>query len=418
MKNEPKLLTRREFLSRGLTLATAAATVPSFLTRTALALTRPLDWSSQPGRPEDHVLVVVQLSGGNDGLNTMVPFRNDLYYRYRPGLGIPPDKVLRLTDELGLHPSMGALKAVYDSGQLAVVQGVGYPNPDRSHFRSMEIWQSGVAEDYEATGWIGRLFDHTCRNAHLDSCSPTLGISVGNALNPALRGSTGIGVAVSDPERLYRMTRLYETTHGEAAAEQVAAANASPLDFLRRTAMNAELSAERIRRAVRRVQNRTAYPQTPLAQGLRLIAAMIAGGLDARVYYISLTGFDTHAGQAGVHERLLKIYSDGVAAFLQDLDNLGQADRVLGMTFSEFGRRVAENGSRGTDHGQAAPMFVFGKPVKPGLVGQHPSLEHLADGDLAFHTDFRSVYATILEDWLGADSVKVLGKKFDRIGIV
>lgn len=422
MADEPKLWTRREFLRRGATLATAAATVPTFLSRTVFALANPYDppaLRNVPGRPDDHVLVVVQLSGGNDGLNTVIPYRNDQYYRLRPRLGIPKERVLRLTDELGLHPSMAALKEVYESGELAIVQGVGYPNPDRSHFRSMEIWQSGVAEDYETTGWIGRLFDHTCNNGHLHQCSPTLGISVGNTLNPALRGANGIGVAVSDPERLYRMTRLYESSQAGAPAEEaLAAASASPLDFLRRTAMNAEVSADRIRRTVRSVRNQVDYPTTPFARGLRLIAAMIAGGLDAKVYYLSLSGFDTHANQPGVHERLLQVYSEGVAAFLKDLEKLGEADRVLGLTFSEFGRRVAENGSRGTDHGQAAPMFVFGKPVKPGFVGAHPSLDNLADGDLAYHTDFRSVYAAALEDWLGADAEAVLGRRFQKATIV
>jgi len=190
------------------------------------------------------------------------------------------------------------------------------------------------------------------------------------------------------------------------------------LNFLRRTAMNAELSADRIRSSVRKVQNHTDYPRNQFAQGLKLIAGMIAGGLDTRVYYISLTGFDTHANQANLHERLLQTLAEGIAAFQTDLENLGQAERVLGVTFSEFGRRVAENGSRGTDHGKAAPMFIFGLPVKPGFVGEHPGLEDLYDGDLKLHTDFRSVYAAVLEDWLKVDSEAILGRKFDKVKIV
>lgn len=417
-----KLLTRREFLRKGLTLATATATVPTFLAKTAFSIENPYDSalvSSKPGIPDERVLVVVQLSGGNDGINTVIPYKNDTYYRLRPSLAIAKDKVLDLNGELGFHPGLAGMKSLYDDGKLAIVQGVGYPNPDRSHFRSMEIWQSGVAESFETTGWVGRLFDHTCSNSHLEECSPTLGVSVGSTLNPALRGQSGAGVAVQDPEQLYRMTQLYSSSHSnlldfDASPKE----EESMLNFLRRTAMNAVLSADRIRSSVRKVQNHTDYPRNQFAQGLKLMAGMIAGGLDTRVYYISLTGFDTHANQANLHERLLQTLAEGIAAFQTDLENLGQAERVLGMTFSEFGRRVAENGSRGTDHGKAAPMFIFGLPVKPGFVGEHPGLEDLYDGDLKLHTDFRSVYAAVLEDWLKVDSEAILGRKFDKVKIV
>jgi len=318
-----------------------------------------------------------------------------------------------------LHPNLAPLKELYDAGKLAIVQGVGYPNPDRSHFRSMEIWQSGVAEDFESSGWIGRMFDHTCNNKHLkEPCSPTLAVSVGETLNPALKANNPVGVALRDPEQFYRMTQVYANSEVAATAPTAKTQMDNPLDFLRRTAMNAEVSADRIRRSIRRVQSKTDYPADPFAQGLKLIAAMIAGNMDTRVYYISLTGFDTHAGQLGVHERLLKILGDGLAAFQKDLEALGQSERVLGLTFSEFGRRLAENASRGTDHGQAAPLLVFGKPVKPGLVGMHPSLEKLNDGDLIFHTDFRQVYAMVLEKWLGANSAEILGQKFNLLPLL
>jgi uncharacterized protein (DUF1501 family) len=417
-----KLLSRREFLKKSITLAAAATSVPSFVSRTALAIEDPKDpalVSSKPGVPDDQVLVVVQLSGGNDGLNSVIPFTQDGYYKLRPSLAIPGDKVIRLNDDLGLHPSLAPLKDLYDNSQLAIVQGVGYPNPDRSHFRSMEIWQSARVESFETKGWIGRVFDHSCNNSHLNDCSPTRSISVGNTLNPALRGVSGTGVAVRNPEHLYRMTRLFSSSSPESGApKQATPDEPSALDFLRRTALNAELSADRIRRSVRQVQNRADYPRNPFAQGLQLIAGMIAGGMDTRVYYISLTGFDTHANQRGVHERLLTTFSGGLAAFQKDLGELGHAERVLGMVFSEFGRRVAENGSRGTDHGQAAPMFIFGAPVRPGLQGMHPSLDALADGDLHYHTDFRSVYATVLEDWLHVDSQIILGAQFEKVPIV
>jgi len=409
-----KLQTRREFLQKSLGIVAVASTVPTFLSRTAFALANPFDASR-----DNRILVVVQLGGGNDGLNTVVPFGHDSYYRGRPSLAVPRDKVIRLNDELGLHPNLAALKNLYDAGKLAIVQGVGYPNPDRSHFRSMEIWQSGVAEEFESSGWIGRMFDHSCNNKHLkEPCSPTLAVSVGETLNPALKANNAVGVALRDPEQFYRMTQVYANSEMAAATPSTNTGADNPLDFLRRTAMNAEVSADRIRRSIRNVQSKTDYPADPFAQGLKFIAAMIAGNMDTRVYYISLTGFDTHAGQLGVHERLLKILGDGLAAFQKDLEALGQAERVLGLTFSEFGRRVAENASRGTDHGQAAPLIVFGKPVKPGLVGAHPSLEKLNDGDLIFHTDFRQVYATVLEKWLGVNSAEILGQKFNLLPLV
>jgi uncharacterized protein (DUF1501 family) len=419
MPSDPKLHTRREFLKKSLGIVAAASTVPTFLSRTAFALANPFDSPRVGAARDDRILLVVQLGGGNDGLNTVIPFGHDGYYRSRPSLALPKDKIVRLNEEIGLHPNLAPLKDLYDAGKLAVVQGVGYPNPDRSHFRSMEIWQSGIAEGFESTGWLGRMFDHTCNNAHLkEACSPTLAVSIGETLNPAIKANNSVGVALRDPEQFYRMTQVY--AHSEVAAEEQTANSktGSPLDFLRRTAMNAELAADRIRRSIRSVQSKTEYPADPFAQGLKLIAAMIAGNMDTRVYYISLSGFDTHANQAGVHERLLKILGEGLAAFQKDLEALGQADRVLGLTFSEFGRRVAENGSRGTDHGQAAPMFIFGKPVKPGVVGAHPSLENLNDGDLVFHTDFRQVYATVLEKWLGADAAMILGKKFVTLPLV
>jgi uncharacterized protein (DUF1501 family) len=414
-----KLHTRREFLKNSLGLVAAASTVPAFLSRTAFALANPFDAPLVGASRDNRILLVVQLGGGNDGVNTVIPFGHDGYYRARPTLAVPKEKVVRLNEEIGLHPSLAALKELYDAGKLAIVQGVGYPNPDRSHFRSMEIWQSGVVEDFESTGWLGRVFDHTCNNKHLkEPCSPTLAVSIGETLNPALKAKNSIGVALRDPEQFYRMTQVYANSQ-VAGKEQITEAKASsPLDFLRRTAMNAELSADRIRRSIRSVQSQTEYPADEFAHGLKLIAAMIAGNMDTRVYYISLTGFDTHANQAGVHERLLNILAGGLAAFQKDLEALGQADRVLGFTFSEFGRRVAENGSRGTDHGQAAPMFVFGHSVQAGIVGAHPALEKLNDGDLAFHTDFRQVYATALENWLGVDSVAILGQKFELLPLV
>lgn len=418
MKHQDHLYTRRTFLKKSLKLAAVGVTVPTFLSRTALAMSDPAEiplLQSRPGVPDERILVVVQLSGGNDGLNTVIPYSNDRYYALRPTLGIAREKILTLDDDLGLHPAMSAMKDLYEDGLLSVVQGVGYPNPDRSHFRSMEIWQSGVVQGYERTGWIGRLFDHACSNAHLANCSPTLAVNIGNSLNPALFSESNIGVALENPKRFCRMAKLCEPSQ---LSRDIASEHESNLDFLRRTALNAYTGAQKIKKSIRQTQRQTAYPNNRFGQGLKLIAAMIAGGLDTRVYYISLSGFDTHSNQSKKHSRLLRSLSEGIAAFQRDLGNLGQADRVLGVTFSEFGRRVAENGSLGTDHGQAAPMFLFGKPLKAGLFGQEPDLENLSDGDVEFSVDFRSVYATVLEDWLKADSTAILGKSFPKIDIV
>jgi len=414
--SELRLFSRREFMRSSIGVVAVTATIPSFLDRTAMLLAGPATAPVASALRDGRILVVVQLSGGNDGLNTVIPYPQDGYHKARRTLAVAADKVLRIDDQIGLHPNLAPLKNLYDSGKLAIVQGVGYPNPDRSHFRSMEIWHSAEPENFVSTGWIGRMFDHTCGNQHLkEAPSPTLGVSIGEVLEPALRGNLGIGVALRDPEAFYSMTQLATQVEVETGTKPQKVGPAAALDFLRRTALNAELSADRIRRSVRGVQSKSPYPQEPFAQGLKLVAGMIAGGMNTQVYYVSLGGFDTHANQKGPHERLLKALADGIGAFQTDIEALGQADRVVGFTFSEFGRRVAENGSGGTDHGQAAPMFIFGAPVKGGVIGGHPSLEKLNGGDLMFHADFRQVYATVLDQWLRTESDAILGGKFDGL---
>ena len=401
-------ISRRDFIGQGIGLLAAAGTVPAFLGSTCLAL--------GGGGNSNRVLVVIQLSGGNDGLNMVVPFSDDAYYRARPRIAIPPQDVLRLTDDIGLHPDLQPLQRLYDRGELAVVQGVGYPNPDRSHFRSMEIWHTAVADEFSSSGWLGRLFDHTCGNQHLsETCSPTLGITVDKTLSPAFTGASSVGIALNDAERFYRMTRLQARSTAKSAPVD---GGGSQLDFLRRTALNAELAAGDIRDAVRSAKSTIDYPQNPFGRSLQLIAGMIAGGLDTRVYYTSLSGFDTHANQPAQHSRLLKTLASGIEAFTQDLRASGQLNRVLGMTFSEFGRRLAENGSNGTDHGKAAPLFMFGSAVRPGVVGGHPSLTELSRGDLQFHTDFRRVYATVIDDWLGVDAAAVLADRYATLPLL
>jgi uncharacterized protein (DUF1501 family) len=432
--SEPTLHTRREFLRKGLTVAAVGVTVPTFLTRTAFALNNPADMplvSSRPGIPDDRILVVLQMAGGNDGLNTLVPFTNDDYYRARPALAVPRDQVLRINDTIGLHPALTGLKSLYDEGRMAVVQGVGYPNPDRSHFRSMEIWETASDGDrMQRYGWIGRYFDNACAGEP----KPTLGIALGSSEPVTFRNTRQVGVTLQNPNQ-YRWA-AGDAMEGPEAERQTfrklnaAAPSAAPLvgkpgaadatlDFLQRTALNAQVSSDQIREAAARHRPAATYPNNgPLGPSLRLIAALIAGGLGSRVYYASIGGFDTHANQRGQHQQLLTQLGTTVQAFYQDLKAQGNAEKVLVMTFSEFGRRVAENASGGTDHGTAAPMFLFGPPVRPGLYGQQPSLTDLERGDLKFNTDFRSVYATVLEKWLGADPARVLGAKFPLLDCV
>lgn len=396
------LRTRRDFLRDGVALAAAAATVPSFLARTAEAM------AEAAPKDGERVLVLLQLAGGNDGLNTLVPFADDAYYRARPQLGVPAKDVLKVDDRVGFHPELAPVKALYDSGLCTVVQGAGYPNPDRSHFRSMEIWETASgSEKTESRGWVGRLFDANCPGCD----RPTAGVAVGSVLPQTLRNDRGVGIAVQDPAQFQLLAG-----RGAAAPAPAAGGNAA-LDFLQRTALNARLSADAIAGAVAKYHGTVAYPEGPFAQSLKLVAQMIAGGLPTRVYFASLAGFDTHAGQVPTHPNLLRQFAQGIDAFLKDLKEQGNAERVLVVQFSEFGRRVAENASRGTDHGTGAPLFLFGPAVQPGLKGAYPSLTDLDQGDLKHTVDFRRVYAAVLRDWLSVNPAPVLGD-FEPLGSV
>jgi uncharacterized protein (DUF1501 family) len=440
------LKTRREFLRTTVLGGALSWTLPSFLAETFSALdaaaadaaTAPLTGRDAP------ILVVLQLAGGNDGLNTVVPFANDHYHRARPRLGLHADKVLKLDGQFGLHPSLTGFKRLFDEGLLAVVHGVGYPNPNRSHFRSTEIWQTASdADRFERHGWLGRFFDHACAGA-----DPTVGISIGRQMPQAFASPRPIGVSLESPERYRaldadgprpgqrgRADDFYRQLNEPVTAEMVEAAaadqaggsigalagqvstNLPPLDFVERVALDAQVSSERVRAVSQRVQNQATYPQGQLAAGLRLVARLIGGGMPTRVYYVSQGGYDTHANQVGAHTRLLEELGGSVQAFLSDLKAQGNLERVLLLTFSEFGRRVAENANAGTDHGAAAPMFLAGAKVKAGTHGQFPSLAppDLLNGDLRFTTDFRSVYAGVLEDWLRTPSEPILHRRFEPI---
>jgi len=414
MAKECLLCTRREFLKAGSILAVGAA-MPTFLARAAAAATPEMGGVIK-GFKDDRILVVVQLGGGNDGLNMVVPFTDDNYYRGRPTIAIPKDQVLRLTDELGLNPKMTALKALADNGQVAVIEGVGYPNPNRSHFRSTEIWQTATDSNrYSQTGWVGRYLDNNCSG----EAEPVAAVAMGGERPQSFNGVKGYGVAFQDPNS-------FGWTEGQGMAHEgnfsqinkVARPHNPTLDFLKQVTNNAVLSSDRVREVSKKYKDTVQYPNDSFANGLKTVAKMIAGGLPTRIFYVSLTGFDTHANQTGTQNNLLGRFADGVAAFQRDLEQQGNAERVTMLTFSEFGRRVAENASGGTDHGTAAPMFVIGKNINAGLVGGRPNLTDLDQGDLKYTTDFRSVYASLVEQWLGADSTPILGQKFKQIALI
>jgi uncharacterized protein (DUF1501 family) len=419
-------------------LASGAATLPGFLDSTAQAMTRALGGlSSLPGVPDERVLVVVQLSGGNDGLNTVVPFGMPQYYRARPAIGIPEKDVLKLSqaDGVGLHPQMTAMKEMYDKGLVSIVQGVGYPNPNRSHFKSMDIWHTA---DTTATGdgWLGRYFDaECCGYGKGESGTPD-----GSAKNE-VRGPAGIGIGRSAPlamqgrqvkpvsfespelfkwsgEDLHESLREpYDALNRLSGEKATGTSNAS---FLTRTALDAQVSSDLIRSAVSKAPL-VSYPQNDLSRQLAMVAQMIRAGLKTRVYYVTLGGFDTHAGQGGAqgnHGRLLNTVASSINMFYKDLGLQENADRVLTLMFSEFGRRVGQNASGGTDHGTAAPAYLFGPMVNPGIYGDHPSLSDLDEGDLRHKIDFRSVYATILDQWMKADSKQILDGTYRNLKLL
>lgn len=441
MNSESTLQTRRKFLRTSALGAAATWTLPVFIEKTFFALNAlAADAITQTVTGKDGtILVVLQLAGGNDGLNTVIPFADDNYHRARPKLALPVDKVLKLDSYVGLNPRLIGLQALHDSGELAIVQGVGYPNPNRSHFRSTEIWQTASdANQFSSEGWIGRYFDNCCSGA-----DPTVGVAIGDQAPQAFSAKNPTGVTLSRPEQfrwkastgadgrpLTDEEAFYRQLIGAAQENTPTEGNsisslpgkmhneACTEDFLRRTALDAQLSSDKILAIARKYKSNVSYPPGPLGASLNLIARMIAGGLPTRVYYSSQGGFDTHAGQIGSHDQLLGVINNAITAFVADLKQQGNFQRVLLMTFSEFGRRVAENANSGTDHGTAAPMFLISGGVRPGLFGKHPSLSDLDNGDLKFNTDFRSVYATVLDKWLRAPSEHVLGKKFSTLPIV
>ena len=418
---------RRDFLSRtlgGTSLLAVGPVVPEFLARAARAA------DAEPtAKDKDTILVVVELTGGNDGLNTVAPYADDLYHKLRPTLAHARKDVLKLDDHVGLHPRLTELKRLYDAKQLAVVQGVGYPNPDRSHFESMDIWQLADPRRAATTGWLARSIPGMrVRDAGVP------GMYLGQDRLPlALQGADGGVISLADRDGFHlkltgnaapRKKLIEDLNAGEDEAAGLAA-------FVRKRQLQTYTSLKKIEDALAgtaavgdqktefvngRPVVKDAADLSGLTGKLNLIGRLINKGLGTRVYYASIAGFDTHSGQADTHAELLAEVSAAVGGFFAALG--AEAGRVVLVTYSEFGRRVKENGSRGTDHGAASCLFVAGPKVAGGVVGAHPKLDDLADGDLKYHTDFRRVYATLLDTWLGVDSRGVLGEKFDPLPLI
>jgi uncharacterized protein (DUF1501 family) len=398
------LIKRKEFIQDG-SLATAAMMLPKFLKAFEAQSMVPIG---------NKVVVILQLSGGNDGLNTVIPVRNDIYYKERPRLGISRQKALSLTDEAGLHPALTAFKELYDDGSLAILNNVGYPNPDRSHFRSMDIWHTASqSTEYWTNGWVGRYLDAQCNGCD----KPTQAIELDDVLSLALKGDNLKGIAVKDPRRLYgtaneKFFRDVMKNHQDEAGEQ-------PVDYLYKTMAETLSSADYIFKQSRMHPTNAEYPKTDLANSLKTIASLIYSEINTKVYYVSLGSFDTHINQDGQQQRLFTEMNDAVKAFVKDLKEQNRFQDVMLFTFSEFGRRVAQNASNGTDHGTANNMFLISGGLKQkGIINPLPNLSDLNEGDLKYNVDFKNVYATVLKKWLNADDKKILTKQYDYMNFI
>lgn len=415
------MLTRRKFCTTCGLLTLSGTLAPAFLAQTVFAAPNGL---AQTNR----ALVVVQLTGGNDGLNTVVPFADDAYYKARPVLGLKDENILKINDQIAFNAGLQSLKTMYDNGQVALVQGVGYPNPNYSHFRSMEIWQAANPDSAPRNGWLGRYLEAAYNAGDKDAYSK-LAMTIGNTGQGggaplAFWTEKTVVLSFGGLERFSFKADSQVKTDRDA---QLAAAHKifsvvnqnGVADYVRKTALDALNASESLDKLAKNYKPAATYPKNnPFADRLKTIAQLIDSDYGTRVFYVSTDGsFDTHFNQELNHRRLLQNFSEAMEAFYQDLAAHGHADAVLSMAFSEFGRRVAENGSRGTDHGSAAPMFLIGgkNTLKPGIYGQHPSLTDLDNGNMKFNVDFRSVYGTVVKKWLGIDPTSVVGGEFPQL---
>lgn len=396
------LIKRKEFLQIG-SLASASLMMPKFLKAFEKKAMVPAG---------NKVMVVLQFSGGNDGLNTVIPIRNDIYYKSRPKLGIQKEQALQITDEAGLNPALPFFKELFDEGSLGIMNNVGYPNPDRSHFRSMDIWQSASdSNQYLTTGWLGRYLDAQCSDCE----KPTQALEIDDVLSLALKGENMKGLALTDPKKLFnasneRYFREINATHDHEEAA---------VDYLYKTLSETMNSADYIYEQSRSHPSSQIYPPTQLGRNLKTISSLILSDINTKVYYVSLGSFDTHVNQENQQKRLFTELNNAISAFVKDLKSNNRFQDVTIMTFSEFGRRVAQNASGGTDHGTANNMFFIGGGLKEkGLLNSMSDLNDLNQGDLKYTVDFKNVYATLLHNWLGADDEIILGKKFEKMNFV
>lgn len=400
-------ITRRELLGKTSMIAVGMA-APMWLSNIAYADV----FRQSKGKPidPDGVLVVVQLSGGNDGLNTVVPYADPKYYELRPTLSIASDKAIKITDKLGLHPGMQGMADLYKEGKVAIVQNVGYPKPNRSHFKSMDIWHQASPDTSLPHGWIGRHLDLVAGRGTMNPVY-ALGLSTEKprALNaddvsvPCFASLADIQSMVGDPDA-EKLLRMISGTGGTGSEAVIQKANASAFDAM--VALRDQLA---------KFTPKQTYKDNAFGRGFKQISQLIGTSPATRVIYFSVGGFDTHARQTDQHAKLVTDFSDGLLAFQREIEALGRDKKVTVLVFSEFGRRSYENASEGTDHGAAAPMFLIGSRIKGGFYGPMPNLLDLTDGDLKYAIDFRQVYATTLDQWMGGDSDKVLGGSFAHL---
>ncbi|MDE1192364.1 MAG: DUF1501 domain-containing protein [Arachidicoccus sp.] len=399
------LIKRRDFLQIG-SMATASMMLPKFV--------KALYKNKSLAQLNNKSVVVIQLSGGNDGLNTVIPFQNDIYHRSRPVIGFKQQKVNILNDEAALHPALTGFKNLYDEGSLAILNNVGYPDPDRSHFRSMDIWQSASSsKEIWQTGWLGRYLDETCENCKM----PVQALEVDDVLSLALKGNNYKGIAVKNPQQLYNNSK--EKYYNNLLASHEAEHAHNTADYLYKTMAETLSSADYIYKESKTGISKGVYPKTQLGNNLKTIASLIMSEINTKVYYVSIGSFDTHVNQQERQNELFTQLNNAVSAFVKDLQANNKFNDVLLFTFSEFGRRVAQNAANGTDHGTANNMFLISGALKQkGLINAMPDLNKLDNGDLIYQVDFKQVYATILKKWLNADDAAILQHKYDYLNFI
>lgn len=403
------LISRRDMMKRGGMIAVGLV-APRWLATVAQADMVKLGTNGKLDK--DTVLVVCQLSGGNDGLNTFIPYANKTYYQMRPTIGVAESQVIKLNEQMGLNPALAPLESLYKKGQVAIVQNVGYPQANRSHFKSMDIWQSASPDSKLRYGWIGRHMDTVA------AANPVYALGLSTEKPLALAGKTAsvpcfasladIQNMIGDPDT-ERMLRDIQGMDAKAGSLE------SVVQKANRTALDA---MDVLASQLTKYTPKETYNNDPFGNGFKQISQLIATSPQTRIVYFSSGGFDTHARQAETHTRLLTNFANAIASFQKEMEACGKADKVIVLVFSEFGRRVAENGSQGTDHGAAAPMMLIGKKVKGGFHGPNPDLANLIQGDIQHKIDFRSVYAATLDKWIGGDSGVVLGQQFEHAPVI